>query len=67
MDHTENGDTAVIDEFLEAAVKGQCEGLMINTLDDNASCQPNRRSPNWLKLKKDYLDGLGGSVDLVPL
>jgi DNA ligase-1 len=67
LDHEENGDTIVLEEFLEAAVKGQCEGLMVKTLEVNAIYEPSRRSLNWLKLKKDYLEGLGDSVDLVPL
>jgi DNA ligase-1 len=67
VDHEENGDTAILEDFLEAAVKGQCEGLMVKTLEINAIYEPSRRSLNWLKLKKDYLQGLGDSVDLVPL
>lgn len=67
LDQEENGDTAVLEEFLECAVKGQCEGLMVKTLEVNAIYEPSRRSLNWLKLKKDYLEGLGDSVDLVPL
>lgn len=67
LDLEENGDTAQLETFLDQSVKGQCEGLMIKTLDVNAIYEPSRRSLNWLKLKKDYLEGLGDSVDLVPI
>ncbi|EKM54483.1 uncharacterized protein PHACADRAFT_162874 [Phanerochaete carnosa HHB-10118-sp] len=70
-----------VEQFWQEAVSSRSEGLMIKLLDsglvteDNksrrkplpATYEPDKRTAAWLKLKKDYVTGLGDSLDLVPV
>ncbi|KAL9614634.1 MAG: hypothetical protein Q9167_000922 [Letrouitia subvulpina] len=65
------GNTSELEEIqtlLEESVKASCEGLMVKMLDtEESGYEPSKRSRNWLKVKKDYLSGIGDSLDLVVL
>ncbi|KAI9836914.1 MAG: hypothetical protein M1837_003231 [Sclerophora amabilis] len=64
-------DTSELEEiqtFLEDSMKASCEGLMVKMLDgEESGYEPSKRSRNWLKVKKDYLSGIGDSLDLIVL
>jgi len=52
-----------IEDFLENSINAGCEGLMLKALD--APYRAGSRGSNWLKLKREYRNELGDSLDLV--
>ncbi|XP_020099451.1 DNA ligase 6 [Ananas comosus] len=56
-----------ISTFFEEACSSFCEGIMVKTLDCNAGYFASKRSEAWLKVKRDYVEGFGDTLDLVPI
>jgi DNA ligase-1 len=52
-----------VEEILENAINAGCEGLMLKQLE--ATYKAGARASNWLKLKREYRNELGDSLDLV--
>ena len=50
-------------DFLENSINAGCEGLMLKT--PNALYRAGTRGSNWLKLKREYRNELGDSLDLI--
>ncbi|GAB4820174.1 hypothetical protein N2152v2_007220 [Parachlorella kessleri] len=58
-------DVEELQTFLDESVAAGTEGLIVKTLAD--SYEPSKRSSHWLKLKKDYMSGVGDTFDVVPI
>jgi len=58
-------------QLVAESVDECCEGLMIKALTGNISrydpCRESRRAEGWLKLKRDYVDGMADTLDLIPI
>ncbi len=52
-----------IEDFLENSINSGCEGLMLKDLQ--SPYRAGARGSNWLKLKREYRNELGDSLDLV--
>lgn len=53
----DDNDTEKIQAFLLESVANGCEGLMIKTLEENATYEPSKRSLNWLKVGRFFWNG----------
>ena len=52
-----------VEDFLENSINAGCEGLMLKS--PSAPYRAGMRGSNWLKLKREYRNELGDSLDLI--
>ena len=52
-----------VEDFLENSINAGCEGLMLKA--PSAPYRAGMRGSNWLKLKREYRNELGDSLDLI--
>jgi len=52
-----------VEDFLENSINSGCEGLMLKS--PSAPYRAGMRGSNWLKLKREYRNELGDSLDLI--
>jgi len=52
-----------VEDFLENSINDGCEGLMLKS--PSAPYRAGMRGSNWLKLKREYRNELGDSLDLI--
>ena len=67
VEFLDSNESAEIDAFFQKSIAYGCEGLIVKLIDDEAGYIPCKRSFSWLKLKKDYMDGLVDTMDLIPI
>ena len=70
-------DETKVQEYLQEAVQGGAEGLMIKLAGIQGTCgkppafschyESGVRSHNWLKIKRDYVAGVADTIDVVPI
>ncbi|MEW5298883.1 MAG: hypothetical protein WDW36_001957 [Sanguina aurantia] len=62
----EDGMEARVTEFLMRSLDEGAEGLMLKRLDGPRSIyEPSKRADSWIKVKRDYCEGIRDSLDVV--
>jgi DNA ligase-1 len=56
-----------VDDGNDSSLNGNAKGVNGRGKALLSTYEPDKRCESWLKVKKDYIDGIGDSLDLVPI